>query len=46
MCIRDRGYVSGVGDGKFAPDASVTREQMALILSLIHIYSYPQTNIP
>ena len=28
----EKGYVSGVGDGKFAPDASVTREQMALIL--------------
>lgn len=24
--------VSGIGDGKFAPDASVTREQLALIL--------------
>ena len=28
----EKGYVSGVGDGKFAPDASITREQMALIL--------------
>lgn len=28
----EKGYVSGVGDGKFVPDASVTREQMALIL--------------
>jgi len=28
----EQGYVSGVGDGKFAPDASITREQMALIL--------------
>ena len=28
----EKGYVSGVDDGKFAPDASVTREQMALIL--------------
>ena len=28
----EKSYVSGVGDGKFAPDASVTREQMALIL--------------
>ncbi len=28
----EKGYVSGVSDGKFAPDASVTREQMALIL--------------
>lgn len=28
----EKGYVSGLGDGKFAPDASVTREQMALIL--------------
>ena len=27
-----KGYVSGVGDGEFAPDASITREQMALIL--------------
>ena len=28
----EKGYASGVGDGKFAPDASITREQMALIL--------------
>ena len=28
----EKGYVSGVGDGEFAPDASITREQMALIL--------------
>ena len=28
----EKGYVSGVGDGKFAPDATITREQMALIL--------------
>ena len=28
----EKGYASGVGDGKFAPDASMTREQMALIL--------------
>ena len=27
-----KGYVSGVGEGMFAPDASITREQMALIL--------------
>ena len=27
-----KGYVSGIGDGKFAPDTSVTREQLALIL--------------
>ena len=27
-----KGYVSGVGDGKFAPDTFVTREQLALIL--------------
>ena len=25
----EKGYVSGVGDGKFAPDASITREQVA-----------------
>lgn len=26
------GIVSGIGDGKFAPDASITREQMAVIM--------------
>ena len=33
----DNGVVNGVGDGKFEPDGSVTREQMATIL-----YRYAQ----
>ena len=33
----DKGIVSGVGDSKFAPEASITREQLAAIL-----YRYAQ----
>lgn len=28
----EKGYVGGVGDGKFAPDTPITREQIAVIL--------------
>lgn len=28
----EKGYVGGVGDGKFAPDTPITREQIAIIL--------------
>lgn len=29
----DKGYVSGVGNGRFAPNATITREQMARIIA-------------
>ena len=30
------GFVSGIGDGKFAPDSPVTREQAAVMLSRVY----------
>ena len=34
----EKGVVAGIGDGRFAPDASVTREQIAVILRSYSAY--------
>ncbi|MBQ7794854.1 MAG: S-layer homology domain-containing protein [Clostridia bacterium] len=46
-CLYNRGVISGVGDGKYAPDKTITRAEFAkMLMSMVNVGEHSGNGIP